>query len=121
MGFAEGGDEINCDRPADDLQAGKNHGEHKPNPAAVHDASRGIPIAESYKQRSRRGDEGWINNQHWRDCQGQGNAIVQSALIFEALDFALLPADFKAGGTKMLAVQFAIAQRAQKPSTTFAG
>jgi len=58
-----GGDEIDCDCPADDLQAGKNDGEHKPNPAAVDDAPRGIPIAESYKQRCWRGDERKIENQ----------------------------------------------------------
>src|SRR6516164_7250211 len=51
----------------------------------------------------------------------QCNRVVESPSVFETPDLSLRLPRFKTLRTEMLAVQFAIAQRAQEPAATVAG
>jgi hypothetical protein len=46
---------------------------------------------------------------------------MERTLVFEALDFAFAPAGIQTRGAKVLAVQFAVAQRAQETPASAAG
>ena len=75
----------------------------------MNDAPRRVPISNSYIERDRRGQDCEIGEQERENCQGQSDAIIKDALVFEAFNLSLLSANLQASRAKMLAVQFAIA------------
>src|SRR3954454_8235952 len=116
-----GEDEVKDNGPADDLEAGEDDGQDGAYLGRMDEAARGVPVANREEQRHGCGDEGQVKNEQRQNGQSERNAVIANALVLEFFDFALFTARFQAGRAEVLAVQFAIAKRAEKPAATLSG
>lgn len=105
-------DGVDAQAPAGDLQSRQNDGCHQTRLCAMDDAPRRVPVAYREIEGCGRRDKRKIEQEHRNNRQRQGYAVVESALVFQPFDLALFPSGFQTRRTKMLAVQFAIAQGA---------
>src|SRR5437870_4178374 len=113
-------EKINYHAPADNFQRGQNDREDQTNFRSMNDARGRVPMAHGKIERHRRGKEGEIKNQQRINGQRQGCAVIEYAMVFEALDLAFLLPHLQTGRTKMLAVQLTVAERAQEPAASLA-
>src|SRR5262245_11866842 len=107
--------------PTDDFKNRQSDRHHEADLGSMNDARGRVPMANGEIEGHRGRHDRKVKDQQRIRGQRECGAVIEHAMVFKALDLALLLSYLQTRWAEMLTVQLAVTQRAQKPPASFAG